>query len=413
MLPPMALPALRYLDAFPIEQQGQQFICLRDSEGVVEQQLLLSPPAFFIACQLDGRHDVADIQYACAKQFGGQVPTAEDIQRLVDYLDSNGLLYTQRFAALQQHIVDTFAQSPVRPAYLADKSYPGQPGQLRAFLDHFFVRDGGPGAWAGAQTPGAAPARCLIAPHIDFQRGGHAYAHGYWHLYRQGQPTTVLIFGVAHASPPVPFVLTRKHFATPFGVLETDQEIVRRLEAVCTWDPYEHEMVQRTEHSIEFQAVMLSYLYGTNVRIVPILSAAFGPPNELSPLVPGHDVERFLDVCRDVVDAMPGRVSVIAGADLAHVGRRFGDTFDIHDGIVRAVEARDREDLHHALAGDATGFYRSVLRDSNERRVCGLNCIYAALKVVDGAGGKGAMLHYDYAHDPAGGIVSFTNVLFV
>ena len=72
---------------------------------------------------------------------------------------------------------------------------------------------------------------------------------------------------------------------------------------------------------------------------------------------------------------------------------------------------RVTERIQHALAGDATGFYQSVLRDRNERRVCGINCIYAALKAVDGAGGRA--LHYDYAHDPAGGIVSFTNVLFV
>ena len=296
---------------------------------------------------------------------------------------------------------------------MAGKSYPGEPGQLRAFLDNFFVRDGGPGAWSRTARRQTPPARCLIAPHIDFHRGGHSYAHGYWHFYQQGQPTTVFIFGVAHASPPVPFLLTKKHFATPFGMLETDQDIVRRLESVCTWDPYAHEMVHRTEHSIEFQAVMLSYLYGSAVRIVPILCASFGAPLELSPLVPLPQVETFLDVCRDMVDAAPGQVSVIAGADLAHVGRRFGDPFDIHDSVLRQVEERDREDLQHVLAGDATGFYQSVLRDRNERRVCGINCIYAALKAVDGAGGRGAMLHYDYAHDPAGGIVSFTNVLFV
>jgi AmmeMemoRadiSam system protein B len=409
----MALPALRYVDAFPVEHQGQQYICLRDPEGVVEEQIILTPPAFFIACQLDGRNDIVDIQYAFAKQFGGHVLLSDDIHRIVTYLDENGFLQTARFAELQQRIVDKFTQSAVRPAYLAEKAYPGEPGQLRTFLDHFFVRDGGPGAWSGTSRRQAPPARCLIAPHIDFHRGGHSYAHGYWHFCQQGQPTTVFIFGVAHASPPVPFLLTKKHFATPFGVLETDQEIVRRLESVCTWDPYEHEMVHRTEHSIEFQAVMLSYLYGSAVRIVPILCASFGAPLELSPLVPLPEVETFLDVCRDMVDAASGQVSVIAGADLAHVGRRFGDPFDIHDGVVRQVEARDREDLQHALVGDATGFYQSVLRDWNKRRVCGINCIYAALKTVDGAGGRGAMLHYDYAHDPAGGIVSFTNVLFV
>jgi AmmeMemoRadiSam system protein B len=409
----MALPTLRPIDAFPVEQQGQQYICLRDPDGVVEHQILLTPPAFFIACQLDGRQDIADIQYAFAQRFHGHLLPTEDIQRVVAYLDESGFLQTPRFAAMQQRLVDAFTRSPVRPAYLAGKSYPEQPGQLRTFLDHFFVRDGGPGAWhetAGHTLPSA---RCLIAPHIDFHRGGHAYAHGYWHWYQHGQPTTVFIFGVAHASPPVPFLLTRKHFATPFGVLETDQEIVQRLEAVCTWDPYAYEMVHRTEHSIEFQAVMLSYLYGPTVRIVPILCASFGAPFELSPLTPLPEVETFLEVCRDLVDAAPGRVSVIAGADLAHVGQRFGDAFTIDDHIVQQVDSRDREDLHYALAGDATGFYQSVLRDRNARRVCGLNCIYAGLKAVDGAGGRGVMLHYDYAHDPAGGIVSFTNVLFV
>jgi predicted class III extradiol MEMO1 family dioxygenase len=75
------------------------------------------------------------------------------------------------------------------------------------------------------------------------------------------------------------------------------------------------------------------------------------------------------------------------------------------------VAYRDHEDLQHVLAADAEGFYRSVMRDHNQRRVCGLTCIYAALKSVDGAVSGGELLHYDYAHDPAGGIVSFTNVL--
>lgn len=408
----MALPSLRSIEAFPIEHQGQQYICLRDPDGVVEEQMLLTPPAFFLACQLDGQHDIADIQYAFAQRFGGHLVSREDIEGLIASLDERGFLQTAHFAALQRRLVDDYLQAPVRPAYLVGKSYPEQPGQLRAFLDEFFVRDGGPGAWRDAVQSSKPPARCLIAPHIDFHRGGHSYAHGYWHWYQHGQPTTVFIFGVAHASPPVPFLLTRKHFATPFGVLETDQEIVRRLEAVCTWNPYAHELVHRTEHSIEFQAVMLSYLYGPNVRIVPILCAAFGAPYELSPLTPLPAVATFLDVCREVVDAAPDRVSVIAGADLAHVGKRFGDGFDIDHHIVQHVDQRDREDLQHALAGDATGFYQSVLRDRNARRVCGLNCIYAALKAVDGVRGRGAMLHYDYAHDPAGGIVSFANVLF-
>ena len=78
----MALPALRYIDAFPVEHQGQQYICLRDLEGVVEEQIMLTPPAFFIACQLDWRNDIVDIQYAFAKHCGGHVLLSDDIHRI-------------------------------------------------------------------------------------------------------------------------------------------------------------------------------------------------------------------------------------------------------------------------------------------------------------------------------------------
>lgn len=389
-------------------------MCLRDPEGIVEDQLLLTPPAFFIACHLDGQNDVADIQYAFARQFGGHLLFAAEVHSLVEALDAQGLLHTERFLARQQHIADVFARTETRPAYLAGKSYPGESSSLRAFLDACFEQGKGPGRRpeAGGRRGESQPVRCLIAPHIDFHRGGHAYAHGYLHFFQRGQPETVIIFGVAHVAPPVPFVLTRKHFDTPFGVLQTDRDLVRRLEAVCSWDPYADELVHRTEHSIEFQAVMLAYLYGPNVRIVPILCAQFGPAGDATPPVIPASVTAFLETCREPVTAAPQRVSVIAGADLAHVGRRFGDPFDINATVVQAVERRDREDLQAVLAGDADRFYQSVMQDQNARRVCGLNCIYAALQTVHGMVQPGHFLHYDYAHDPAGGIVSFADILF-
>lgn len=409
----MTLPPLRYVDAFPVDQAGQRYICLRDPEGIVEHQIVLTPAAFFVATRLDGASDVRAIQRAFAQAFGGQKASSEDILHIVNELDEQGFLLSERFEARRQHVETTFLESALRPAYLAGKSYAEQSGTLRTFLnEQFTARAGGPGEAPGAQPGSGNPLRCLIAPHIDFHRGGHAYARAYLELFKQGQPEVVIIFGVAHSSPPAPFVLTRKAFDTPFGALPTDQELVRHLEAACSWDPYAYEMVHRTEHSIEFQAIMLSYLYGPNVRIVPILCSTFG--SELGAIEPADiaGVKTFLEACQDIVAALGKRVSVIAGADLAHIGRRFGDTFDISEPIVKGVAERDREDLRYVMAGDAEGFYRSVMQDRNARRLCGLNCIYASLKTVAPSGVSGELLHYDYAHDPAGGIVSFADVAF-
>ena len=136
-----------------------------------------------------------------------------------------------------------------------------------------------------------------MPPHIDFQRGGLIYAQAYHALAKRKKPDTVLIFGVAHQGAEVPFITTRKHFETPFGVLETDQELVDQIWAATDWDPRANEFVHRNEHSIEFQAVMLARLWGCDLKIVPILC---GPLEmEADDATPSDNavVRAFLDAC--------------------------------------------------------------------------------------------------------------------
>jgi hypothetical protein len=405
-----ALAPLRPIDAAPVEHEGSTFIVLRDTSGYVEEQLVLTPAAFFIASLLDGNKTITDIQAAFRNQFHGAAVAESQIQEVVEYLDDRGFLQNRQFEAIRDRIDKEFSASATRPAWLAGRGYPDDAVELRAMIDGFFTGESGPGATDVAVGSGHLPG--LIVPHIDFHRGHKGYAHGYRQLFSREKPDVVFIFGVAHAGATVPFILTRKHFDTPFGALETDQEIVSRLVDACAWDPFAWEGRHRTEHSIEFQAVMLAYRYGPDVKIVPILCASLCASYEDD--APGENpaTANFLNVCRAIA-AEPGRkVAVIAGADLAHVGKCFGDDFDIDESVVQHVADRDYEDLAHVTEGpvDADGFYRSVMKDLNERKVCGLNCIYATLKTLDGAVGPGKMHYYGYAPDPSGGIVSFASV---
>lgn len=399
-------PPLRNIDAIPIEYEGQTVICLRDPAGYVEAQLTLSPPAFFVAACLDGRRTLRDVQLAFAQQFEGVLLPADQIQSVVSFLDEQGFLLSERFESIRNVVERKFAETTVRPAYLAGNGYPENKAELGAFIAAMFTQSGGPGPLPENSPANGAPLRCLIAPHIDFQRGALGYAHAYHHLYRHRPPETVIVFGVAHAGAPAPFILTQKDFATPFGTLQNDRAITERLAGVCAWDPYAFEQVHRTEHSIEFQAVMLAYLYGTNVRIVPILCSQFSEEYQADPAAL-EPVQRFLTECRNIAAASDGNVLVIAGADLAHVGRRFGDEFDITDEIIQDIATQDNDALEHIVTPDAGAFYASVMRDGNARRVCGLGCIYAALKTVEPAAGSGELLHYGHAPDPHGGMVSF------
>ncbi|HOE65545.1 MAG TPA: AmmeMemoRadiSam system protein B [Candidatus Hydrogenedentes bacterium] len=405
---PKSLPAMRNVEVVPFEHEGERLVCMTDPEGIIDGQLVLSQLAFFVASLLDGESSVSDIQRTAKELFDGHVIKEQDIRRVVQYLDESGFLVTENYLTIRQAVIDAYVSADARPAHLAGKTYPDAAEELREYFDALFD-----GRWktAGKDSVDAPPLRCLIVPHIDYERGAEAYATAYRLLRQTPAPTTVLVFGVAHMGPPVPFTLTRKHFETPLGTLKTDSAAVDRLAAACSWDPFEYELIHRTEHSIELQAVLLAHLLGPDVKLVPVLCGDFEGENERGHAPIDAKVDRFLDECRKLVAESEGRTLVIAGADLAHVGRRFGDDFEIDEDVIRSIEKRDREDLAHVTSLDPQGFYQSVMKDVNARRVCGLNCIYSALHAVAGIASTSELAYYGSAPDPAGGIVSFADVV--
>jgi predicted class III extradiol MEMO1 family dioxygenase len=113
---------------------------------------------------------------------------------------------------------------------------------------------------------------------------------------------------------------------------------------------------------------------------------------------------------RKVVDTK-GAV-VIAGADLAHVGPRFGDPQPLDEAQRSSLDATDRDSLSRAERVDAEAFWDHVASDLETRRVCGLGPMYALLRTID-KGARGEVRHYEQTVDPEeGSIVSHAAVGF-
>jgi AmmeMemoRadiSam system protein B len=209
-----------------------------------------------------------------------------------------------------------------------------------------------------------------------------------------------------------PFALTRKDSVTPLGPAVVDRGFVEAVASRVGQDYLASELAHRGEHSIEFQAVFLRYLYAgrRDFTIVPILASfahealARGHGPEDDPRVP-----RFLEAVGEAIAASRRRVVVIAGADLAHVGPRFGDAHPVSSDDLRRIEREDREMLGAVEAGDARAFFDAVARDGDRRRICGYSPIYATLRVL--GGGRGRLHRYGQWPDPQG-VVTFAGVTF-
>jgi AmmeMemoRadiSam system protein B len=405
----VAGPRLRAVEAFPAIVDGREVVCLRDPSGLTEAVLSVPRPVVAILALLDGTRTIRDVQADIVRRHGTLLPS-EQLQALVETLDRHLFLEGERVEAEQARVAAAFHESPVRPAVHAGRAYAGEPETLARELEAFFVHPEGPGA---VGEPGAPRVRGLVAPHIDFHRGGPAYAWAYKPVAEACDADCFVVFGTAHAGlDGHPFALTRKPYDTPLGPLAVDEEVVEALARRAPGEPFAAELAHRSEHSIEFQAVCLRYLGGRRgpVRIVPILASfvheclARGRDPATEPAVAG-----VLDAITETMATVPRRYCLVAGADLAHVGPRFGDAEPVSPWRLARVEAEDRALLSLVTQVDPGGFFTSVKVDGDSRRTCGLSPIYALLATLPA--GRGRLLRYGQWPDPQG-TVTYASVVF-
>lgn len=368
-----------------------RIIVLRDPFGFSPAVLQVSREAFFIISLLDGTRDLRDVQAQVMRQFGQLVHT-EKIEELVEQLDTCHFLDNDRYADLRQDTIVSFLESPTRPASHAGQAYSPNESELRAGIDAMFASGDEPREinW----NSGGDTVRGLIVPHIDFQRGGECYALGYAELAEHSQADTHVILGTAHCGMARPFCLTLKDFETPLGTVANDREFGEELLKACPWLK-EDEFSHRGEHSIEFQAVFLQYLFGgrRDFRIVPVLCGAFEKkPGEQARPAEIPQIESFIEALAQSFAKRGRSVCIIAGADLSHVGNRFGDQVPMNEQLLSYLESQDLETLDYVGKVDANGFYESVTANGGRRKICGLPNIYTMLRVI--GEGSGRLVRY-------------------
>ncbi len=277
---------------------------------------------------------------------------------------------------MDRRALASFRALPARPASCAGAVYPRDPARLRRALDAWIRLD--------APAPVPAPPRLVVSPHIDYPRGAAGYARAAAALAATDAELFV-VFGTAHASPPRLFTLTRLDYATPLGPVQTDRAVVDALAgALGEEELFADELCHVDEHSVELQLVLMKHVIRRPFTAVPVLCSTIAHLSD-----PGRATARFLSELTRAIDGR--RVCFVAGADLAHVGPRYGDRRSPSAAELAALEAADRRTLGFVAAGDADGFHRDAVRDDARRRLCGIAPIYAALRA---AGAPAALLHY-------------------
>jgi AmmeMemoRadiSam system protein B len=394
-------PALRPVESIVVpDPKYGRLLVLRDTQGVTDASAALPPATLPIVTRFDGTLTCEEIARATSHEIGEEIPV-EIVVRLATELEDGLFLDGPKFRAALAKVQSDFASATVRHASHAGGAYLSDPTQLRRYLNERCL-DAVPGATeVSGQLVG------LVSPHIDPWRGAIGYGHAYSAMRRAleaQEVDTFILLGTSHAPMRQPFALCRKGFATPLGTLEPDLGAIDTLAQAAPFDPYADQFNHKREHSLEFQAVFLKHLLGErHAKIVPVL-AGLGE-HQARGTDPAGDagVESLLGALRVLVESRGGRAVLVAGADLAHVGPRFGDERPTGDELAR-LHATDHASLDHAIAPDAPAFWEHVSRDLETRRVCGLGPIYSLLRALP-RGARGDVLHYEQTVDKEDGSV--------
>lgn len=415
-------PRLRFLEPIPIETEGQSLVILRDPYRFIDEPLTVSAPVYVLLTLMDGTRNHTEIQKQFRAKFGGKI-SAVDLEKLVEELDEHGLLETPRFEELRRDILKEFAVSPVRHAAHAGSAYDKNPDALRAQLDSFYKN-----LEPLSKEISNASIQGLVAPHIDPRVGGPCAARAFASLRNMAAPPELfVILGTAHQPSNSLYILTEKSFETPLGLVEVDRSVARALQEASPLNLRRDEYLHKHEHSVEFQLIFLQHLYQSlakqngggdsgeshRFQILPILVGSFYEFIQTNTVPMSFEpVRTFTEALSDALKKSGKRVCIIAGADLSHMGRKFGDEEELSDNFIEKTRTKDHEMLDRAASGRSEAFFRFLQEDDDKQKVCGLPPIYTMLSLL-GDNCKGSLLGYDLSvEEQTQSFVSFASMAF-
>jgi AmmeMemoRadiSam system protein B len=381
-------PRLRSHLRCPPTDSLRRTFALHDGLRLSPYQFTLTDWQFAWVRLFDGNRTLAEIQTEASRIMGGQPIPMAVIQDLAQKLEEACFLDTPRFRAL--------VDSPERPSCCFHNP---DPDSFRAQLDSLFTAPGGPG------LPGPTVdnrLHAVLAPHMDYPRGGTVYGHAFKELAEHSTANLFLIIGTSHYSM-ARFTLTRKHFRTPLGLVPTDERFIDRLVADYGPGLFDDEwQAHYPEHSIELEVVLLQHLFAgrRDIRIVPLVVGSFRDCVEegADPAAAKADIARMVQALRSAEQAAGEPVCTIISGDLAHIGPKFDDPLPVNDAQLTHSRAMDEKLIARAEAVDVNGYFQVIAAERDERRICGLPPTWTALSAMRPTSAK--LLAYDQFVDP-------------
>ncbi|MCX7019485.1 MAG: AmmeMemoRadiSam system protein B [Candidatus Sumerlaeota bacterium] len=415
---PVETPMVRPVELIPARLEERDLLLVRDPVGVLPGPAVIVPnPLVLIFIELaDGKTTFAKMAERVTL-LTGQLVSASMFEAVARQFDEALLLQSERFLDAFRRKRDDFLRAPARQASALRMEGVDRLAMIKELASE--MRRHRAGSMAPPERLDLPPASVsgILSPHIDYQRGGHAYAWAYQALHEHGiAARTWIVLGTCHNPISQRFAATRKSFETPFGQVETDADVLDDIARNYSGELFSDEYAHASEHSIELQAAYLRHVFrdGPQPKIVPILVGSFDDllGGECSPR-DDEEAGAFCAALHKVIGERDGTVGIIGGVDLSHCGPQFGDESKNGTQREEEIESGDRQTLKAIESGDPDRFFESFRADGNARNVCSIGTIYCAMEALRGRARPTVLTYQQSNSEDKNCLVSFASIAFV
>lgn len=336
---------------------------------------------------LQGEEELAEL----FSRIGAPAEAQPQLVELVKKLDELGFLWGPTSEALERAKLDAIRAKGA--FFLPDEA---RRPEVAAELGKFMSQ-----ALAAAEDPEfGTPVVGIVAPHLDYARGGSNYAAAYKCLETgaRERPDRVVVLGTNHFGLGDGVVMTEFGFETPLGTLRPDAPVLERLRDAFGDKLFKDQIDFAGEHSVNLHLPWIQHLWGD----VPVVVALVPDPTMAMIEDDGARVsaKEFAGGLKTVLAQAGGRTVVVASADLSHVGPQFGDRSALDAARRREVEEADREVLREFIEGPDR-MLAHFERNGNAARWCSIGNMFVAATAVPHASRE--MVAYAQSADPNGG----------
>jgi len=265
----------------------------------------------------------------------------------------------------------------IRKPAVSGSFYNDDSKSLKKQIENCFLHQIGPGKIPTANFQRKNNIIGLISPHAGYTYSGPVAAHGFYQIALDGKPDTIIIIGPNHRGLGADIsIMVEGDWETPLGKMEIDTDIAKNIlnnSKIIKIDQKAHQL----EHSIEVQLPFIQYIFGDNVKFVPIC-------------ILHQDINTDIEVAKSIYSSVNDKnVLIIASSDFNHYESQ-EYTMNIDSQAISAILAFNPKKLYDLI-------YQENLT------MCGPGPITVMLMACEMLGAKKAeLLKYATSGDTSG-----------